>query len=326
MNLKQLTATVESLKNSSAFRMGDPTTFSVSILEDELSLPGPADPEVYGKLLKNKLSVVVAKGDRVIVMCAGNGGLAAWALEQGAAEVLAVEPRYRFDQILEPVVAALDEVHEEAVVRSFRSWPFPSNAESLGQFDLILWPEGLHECPQPALVMEAMADLLKPTGVMAIEVTHGQHAVSRDKVNAFYPSEDAWNGLVRSLTGELPSAETHGRAEKRMIYRIGRQITVGKVKADPKDPLPPFPRDPELETTYRTGSNLPPLDKVTQKPLPTTPEAVAPAPAPAPETAPETEPVAASAPAPEVSPPAPAKTTKKTTTTTTTKPKPSSPE
>jgi len=272
---------------------------------------------------------VVAKGDRVVVMCAGNGGLAAWALEQGAAEVLAVEPRYRFDQILEPVVAALDEVHEEAVVRSFRSWPFPSNAESLGQFDLILWPEGLHECPQPALVMEAMADLLKPTGVMAIEVTHGQHAVSRDKVNAFYPSEDAWNGLVRSLTGELPSAETHGRAEKRTIYRIGRQLTVGKVKADPKDPLPPFPRDPELETTYRTGSNLPPLDKVTKKPLPTAPEAPAPVPAPAAESAPAPAPAGetatASLPPEPAAPPAPAKTTK-TTTKTTTKPKPSSPE
>lgn len=255
MNYTELQQEVEKLTSSSSFRRGDPTTFSVSILKDELLLPGPSDPDTYGKLLCNKFKLGDLKDARVMVVGAGNCGLVAWALEQGASEVLAVEPRFRFEQIVDKVLVLLGETHPETERRSYRGWP-SGDMSSIGKWDFILWPEGAEECTRPAEVLTALADLLKPSGVMIVEITHGSQQIATGKVNAFKPSRDAWRRLCKQLTGNDP-LEVPGRGENRAIYRLGRNVKLGKVKADPKPPLPAFPNDGDLKTSYRTGSNLP---------------------------------------------------------------------
>ena len=252
MNTTQLMEKVESLKHSSAFRAGDATTFGVRILVHEAELPGPCKAADYMGLVKRKLGVEFKAGERVLVVGAGNGGLCAEALLAGAAEVLAVEPRYRYFDGIEAVIGLLGEVYPDAACRTFRGWPSTGAGNSLGRFDLILWSEGLEEAPNPVENLTAVLQLLKPTGRAVIEVTHGDMGIPAGKTNAFFPSEDTWTSMLEGLTGEGPMAATQGRAGRRMVYAIGRNAAIGTVKPTPTPGLPAFPKDPPPQTVYRS--------------------------------------------------------------------------
>jgi hypothetical protein len=243
MKLTEIQAEVESLKTSSAFRSGDASTFGVRIVELEAELPGPCDPETYMDLVKRKLGVTIQKNDRVLVIGAGNGGLCAEALLAGASEVLACEPRYRYSDAIEKITKLLDDVHEAPVCRTYRGWPVKATVAALGRFDLILWPESLDECQNPAETVTSVLQMLKADGRAVIEVTHGAHGIPAGKTNSFLPTEAAWNGLIEDLTGKGPSGATVGRSGGRMIYGIGRDAKVGKAKATPLSSLPPFPKE-----------------------------------------------------------------------------------
>jgi len=293
MKLSEIQNEVEALKTSSAFRSGDSLTFAVRVVELEAELPGPCDPEKYLDLVRRKLGVSLEKGDRVLVVGAGNGGMCAEALLAGASEVLACEPRYRYFDAIEKINRLLDEVHVEPTCRTFRGWPTTGSLDSLGRFDLVLWTEGLDECQNPAQAVTAILQLLKADGRAVIEVAHGAHGIPDGKINSFFPSEGAWIGLIEDLTGRGPSGSHPGRAENRVIYALGRNAKVGEVAPTPKDALPPFPKDapkpapkpetpeePRVEglptfprdsapaTVHRVGSNLPPIEEAPAAPPP----------------------------------------------------------
>ncbi len=256
MNLKQLTAAVEKLKSSSVFRRGDAASFDVVLLPHEVELPGSASADAYGKLLALKLGVSVPKGARVMVVCSGNGGLGAWALRQGAQHVLFVEPRFRYEQIVDQMLPLFRAAFDGCTVASFRNWPATKALEPLGKFDLILWPEGLEECQQPAQMMESLMAALSPEGALVVEVTHGNQTVTRERVNGFKPSIQSWGAMMRSLTGG-DVASTAGRVGGRVLYRIDGGAKLGAVVSEPTAALPVFPRQSEPRKLYKSAPATP---------------------------------------------------------------------
>ncbi len=218
MNLKQLKTAADKLRGSSDFRYGDPTTFSITLLEHEVELPGAADPAKYLDLLRRKLKTVVRKGDSVAIVCPGNGGLVAEAARAGAAKVIAIEPRVRYGAAIDRVCALLDSVYEETEIKTHRGWP--GARTDIGPFDLVLWPEGLEECRDPEGVLESLAGMIRaePKGMLCVEVTHGENTRVEPPLNSFRPTTAVWWSVLDGLGGEV--LETPGRAAGRTIYRV----------------------------------------------------------------------------------------------------------
>jgi SAM-dependent methyltransferase len=270
----ELKAAVERLKDSSHFASGDPTTFSVTFLRHELELPGPSDPERYLDLCKRKFQLEIADGAEVAVVCPGNGGLCAEAFLAGAKRVLAIEPRPRFADAIDKVMAHLQAVEPERDSRTFRAWPQPTHGNVIDKFDLIFWPEGLEETTTPLAILESVLKLLKPQGALVVEVMHGQQDVpSTPTINSWRPTRAAFVQVGCELTGEKMLPEVPGRTG-RTIYLL---LPGGEIpKATPKkpDPLPAFPRDPDPKVVYSTKKEAPTV------PPPAPSEDSLPAPAP----------------------------------------------
>lgn len=216
MNVEQLKKAADSLAVSSAFRYGDPSTFSVTLLKHEIELPGPSDPEQYLGLLKRKLQIEVEEGSAVAVVGAGNGGLLSELMSAGASKALGIEPRRRFRDGLDQVCALLRQVHEGDVVLTHMGWPKAGG--DLGPFDLVLWPEGLDECTTPEAMLETMLGLLAPGGCLVVEVTHGDNTLTSGTVNSFRPTESAWSEMLERMG--LQASSTPGRLARRVLYKL----------------------------------------------------------------------------------------------------------
>jgi hypothetical protein len=241
MKLAQLKEATDKLIDSSIYRYGDASSFKVPFLRLEVELPGPRDPQKWIETLENKLDFQIEKGQSVMVVGAGNGGLAAEAVLQGAGSVLAVEQRPRYHGALNEVIRLISECHGVEAA-TFLKWPSGNALKDLGKWDLILFPEGLDECTHPGQVFHDLCSLLSPDGRMFVEVTHGAQNYLPDPVNSFRPKREAWFKFVEETTGKPIALETPGRAKGRVLYGIGASGAIRKPKPKPPAPLPTFPK------------------------------------------------------------------------------------
>jgi len=301
MKHDELVAAVDRIRHSSAFAPGDPTTFKIPVLRHELELPGPCDPYDYIALLKAKLGLAdFAEEHRVAVIGAGLGGLPAAALDLGVAEVVSIEPRARFRAGLDLVTGVLNEVHpvrkneseeipDQHRTRCFGGWPTEGHLESLGVFDLVIWPECFEEAVFPVEALVVALKLLKPGGQLAIEVKLGQNEhIPAGRINSWLPTAEAFEKLVLRVNGKAVSASMPGRAGNKLLYIIEAfepkipaiQAAPSTLPAFPRDPkapvvvaeaapatgLPVFPRDPAPRTVHRIGA--PPAPPAPPQPPP----------------------------------------------------------
>ena len=240
MNIVELQAEVVRLKDASIFRYGDPNTFAVRLLPDEVELPGPSNPALYLKLFGNKLGVSLPKDAHVAVVGAGNCGLVAEALNAGATKVIAIEPRARFKPATDHICSMLRSCYPDADISTFLGWP--GDSADLGPLDMILWPEGLDETPTPLDHARSLLKLLKPVGLLIVEVPHGSVTTFGGRVNSFRPTAECWAGLVKHL-GAKSEASAPGRTGSSTLYKIGRGLVVsGEPMAPAASQLPAFPK------------------------------------------------------------------------------------
>lgn len=246
MNAAQLMVEVQNLRDSSDFRHGDATAFDVCLLRHEAELPGKSNAKNYLEGVFRRLAISKPAGKRCAVVCAGNGGLVAELLMAGASGVFAIEPRDRYHSALRRVLALLGEVHEGAAIDSRMAWP-----AARGEYDLILWPEGLEECMHPAATMSVLASCLAPGGTCVVEVVHGSQGAPQPRLNSWRPSKAAWDAFFADTFGGGKYMVTHGRAVERCIYSVtlkgeGVRKADGPKLAKPA-PLPAFPRSKETD-------------------------------------------------------------------------------
>jgi hypothetical protein len=270
MKLAQLKQATDKLIDSSIFRFGDASAFKVPFLRLEVELPGPRDPQKWIETLERKLGFQIEKGSSVLVVGAGNGGLAAEAVLQGAGSVLAVEARDRYHGALNEVIRLIGECHGVEAA-TFLKWPSGNALKDLGKWDLILFPEGLEECTRPGQVFHDLCSLLSPNGRMFVEVVHGTQNYLPDPVNSFRPSKDAWLKFVEETTGKPISLETPGLAKGRVLYGIGASGAITKPKPAPAPPLPAFPKPVKPTPVKPKSFKAPVLEDAPPPPPPAPP-------------------------------------------------------
>jgi hypothetical protein len=224
MELVHLIAAADKIRRSSAYAAGDKTTFKVQFKPGEVELPAPTDPVAYMKDVQAKLKFRMPPNARICVFGAGYGGLGAHFLNEGAKQVILIEPRFRFHAGLDMVIPLLDEIHapeETETVKAFKAWPQQGHVQSLGQFDLVICPEGLDECPEPVETLTALLQMVQPNGGLVIEMLCGESTtVPAVKVNSWRPTKETFGQLLCKITQAKDFREADGRAENRFLFAI----------------------------------------------------------------------------------------------------------
>ena len=265
--MSNLAVEAENFVKSSAFRYGDATGFSINLC-DGVTMPGRCSPSAY--LDRLGLSELPEK---VMVVCAGNGGLAIECFARGAKVVVAVEPRSRFSKGIQGVKRILEAQwrqkaeHGQALVWHPR-WPTEGRDQGLKAFDLILWPEGVEEISTPKATFQALADCLAPGGKLVVELAHGNHGWV-ERINSWRPTGRAISDMAAAVFDSVPT-KLGGRNATSKIYTM---VLPGEVapKADPKPKSAPKSA-PKPKT--KKIKKLEPLPKsVDPKPAPVAAEA-----------------------------------------------------
>jgi len=289
MNATDLAARATKILHSSAYAPGDQLTFKV-LLDAQTSLPAPSDPDAYMADVKAKLKFTLPKAGRICVVGAGYGGLASYFLAQGASQVVVIEPRFRYFAGLDQIVALLDEIHspqQAETIKTFKAWPQPGHEQSLGQFDLVICPEGFDECPEPVQALTALLMLVKPNGGLVLEVACGETtSVPAGKVNSWRPTKETVANLLRKINNSEVLREAQGRLVGRyLLATVPQQPQVPEIKQVPFSEPFPLPIQRSAPTPVQAPAPPPP-----------------PPPPPAPvQVAPDaTKHVAASTPEPEI--------------------------
>lgn len=214
----------EKLRHSSAYAAGDRLTFKLVLEPGKLELPGQSDPAAYFGLVQQAFQYEMPTGARVAIVGAGYGGLAAHVLLKGAGHVVMIEPRFRFHAGLDAVCPLLDEIYapeETETAVTFKAWPTMPHVDGLGQFDLVLAPEGFDECPDPVELLCAMVAMTKAGGLCALEVTIGEtEQVPAGKVNSWKPTEAAFGQLLKLSGLSDRVRQCNGRGTNRVLYGI----------------------------------------------------------------------------------------------------------
>lgn len=220
MTTPNLIERVNKILHSSAYAPGDPLTFKVPFVEG-VELPAPADPSIYMADVQAKLKFSLPPGGRICVVGGGFGGLAAYFLARGAKQVVVIEPRFRFFDGLDKIVALLDEIYspeEPDTIKTFKAWPHPGHEASLGQFDLVICPEGFDECPTPVTALTALLKLVKPNGGLVMEVACGESTtVPPGPVNSWRPKVEVIADLIRKINNSNTLREAPARAPGRVL-------------------------------------------------------------------------------------------------------------
>ena len=280
MKPEDLIEETDQLRHSSCFSYGDAMTFRVPLLTKVAELPGPCDPFAYLAPFQGEGNFQGIAGQRVAILGAGNGGLAAAALDIGAREIVAIEPRHRFYKALDRVVGLLNRTRphpnstpDNPLFRSmcFFGWPAQNNLVALGKFDLIVWPEGLEECQEPAATLAAALQLLNQNGRLVVEVATGQsEQTPLGQVNSWRPTREAFGKLLNMIDPAAAVSVAPGRSLLRFIYAVA---PVAPKSLDPslesQTALPPFPRHQPARLLHHVGYRLDPLNN----PLPSQPQA-----------------------------------------------------
>jgi SAM-dependent methyltransferase len=269
MSMEAFAEEAKRFAKSSAYQFGDRTGFGVN-LSESVRLPGKCSPSDYLDTLGlDKLP------KKVLVICAGNGGLAVECFARGAKQVIALEPRTRFANGVQGVKRLLDTLWrlEETFDCDLSwqpNWPKVGRDQGLKNFDLILWPEGVEEITAPKATFQSVADCLAPGGRLIVELIHGTHQWV-EKINSWRPTGHAVVDMSDEVFGGPPTAKTGGRSATSKIYTL----TLPGKKAAPAKPKPKAKPAPK---------KIAPKDDL----APET-KAEAPAPAPSETKAPEPE-------------------------------------
>lgn len=224
MELVHIVAAADKIRRSSAYAAGDPTTFKVRILPGQVELPAPSDPVAYMADVQAKLKFSLPKGARICVVGGGYGGLAAHFLNEGAKQVIVVEPRFRFHAGLDMLVPLLDAIHapkETETIKAFKAWPQQGHVQSLGQFDLVICPEGFDECPEPVETLTALLKMVSPVGGLVMEVLCGESTqVPATKVNSWRPTAETFSQLLLKINQGKEFREANSRMETRRLFAV----------------------------------------------------------------------------------------------------------
>ena len=219
MPSKALAREAEKFAKSSAYRFGDPLGFSVCLHKD-VTLPGKESPALYlDSLGLKKLP------EKVMIVCPGNGGLAAECFRRGAKNVIALEPRDRFHEPLKQVFALLSKGWMLENKRKFSrrivvDWPLSDGAqEQNGNQDLILWPEAVEEFTLPKAIFNSLGACLAEGGKLIVELMHGRHAWV-ERINSWKPDSDAISTMAQDVFGRHWTGKQPGRRSGRAIYTL----------------------------------------------------------------------------------------------------------
>jgi len=218
MSMEAFVTDVQQFTKSSAYQFGDRTGFAINLSEG-ITLPGKCSPAGYlDSLGLDKLP------EKVMVICAGNGGLAVECFARGAKQVVAVEPRSRFSHGVKGVARLLgtlwrlNKKHDCALVWH-PHWPKVGRDQGLKDFDLILWPEGVEEITTPKSTFQAVADCLAPGGKLVVELAHGNHQWV-EKINSWRPTGHAVNDMAEAIFDGKPTSTQAGRNATMRIYTL----------------------------------------------------------------------------------------------------------
>jgi hypothetical protein len=224
-----------------------------------VTLPGNEIPEAYLDMMG------VPEVKRAMVVCPGNGGLVAALLARGAEEVVALEFRSRFHDALEAVLILVSKglraEEKEGRYKIVRTIPEEEN--DLGQFDLIIWTEGVEEITRPKATFRALSKLVGPGGKMIVEVYHGKHEWV-DRINSWKPSGDAFLKMGMECFGKCWTDKRPSRREGGRIYVLEMENAKALKEAIAKD---------EREEKKKTAAKKRPTpvkkeEKKTEEPAP----------------------------------------------------------
>lgn len=249
MDAKQLQDAAMVIRDASAYAYGDPLTFKTPLKRYEAEITAPCDPHAYLQLLASKFGVSIPKGGRVAVIGAGYGGLCGLALMEGAAETLAIEPRFRFKDGLDMVMGLLTKIHGEKI-RSYLAWPHADAKSSVGEFDLIFWPEGTEEMTTPVETFKNVMGLLKPGGKLVVEFKTGDNdTLPAGHINSWLPTPEVVAQMLDELEAPSPNVPIPGRMQNRLICVVTAALpepAPKPVKPAPKSAPKPAPKEEPL--------------------------------------------------------------------------------
>lgn len=232
-----LIAKIDKIRYSSAWASGDRTTFKMPVLPG-IDLPGADDPVAYAARALQCAKYTPPEKARIAIFGAGLGGLGAHFLNMGASQVVLIEPRFRYHTALDLIVPVLDEIHAPEhtdTVKAFKAWPQVGHIQSLGQFNLVIAPEGFEESADPVETLAALLAMTMVGGRLVIEVTHGEAKTApAGKVNSWRPTQEAFEALLTQMNAEAKWTVGTGRGDNRRIYGI-EVAPAGPVKPVVKD-------------------------------------------------------------------------------------------
>jgi len=245
MSLTNLIEKAKTFEKSSSYRHGDRTSFAIRLHEKIVLLGSCSATNYLDDLGLDKLP------ERVMVVCPGNGGLVAECYQRGARQVVAVEPRFRFQDTLRRVLEMLSqawllEEEEDEKKKKGRHHQFVAAFPEAGKeqgfldFDLILWAEGVDEITTPKAIFQGLADCLNPGGQLVVELAHGSHQWV-EQINSWRPTGHAVVDMANEIFGGPPTETKAGRSDTSRVFFLTLPGKKEKVVEAPK-PKPPEPK------------------------------------------------------------------------------------
>lgn len=220
--LDSLPGNARNFVNSSAFRYGDKTSFQIFLDKERNGyLPGNHDPRPY----LDSLGLKDLTGLSVAVICPGNGGLMTEVLLRGAVESIGYESRHTFKKALDGVFALFARNNDYKGVALYHRWP--NEADIASRFDVIIWPEGFDTTVYPRETFESVTRMLKPSGVLYVEVRHGGNTSLPIKINNYTPTAETFQRFVSYVAPGIGLEEVApGRMDRRVIYKLESDLVV----------------------------------------------------------------------------------------------------
>lgn len=222
---------VDNFRRTNAFTPGDAGSFSIPLVRGQVELPGKYDPAPY----LDKLEIKSPK--RVAVMFAGSGGLCVEAINRGATNVWAVEPRNNYVKALTVISDMVSQVKGYGFSTAVNLNEF---ADFAGTFDTVIWSEGLEQLKNPVVTLEGSWKLVAPGGKLFMEVVHGEQGIPTGSINRWTPKEAVFAELLKTLVGDASVRIVNGRLQRRLIYEVTKAPAPVVVVEQPA-PLPILP-------------------------------------------------------------------------------------
>lgn len=218
---------LEAIKRSSSFRVG---TFEVP-MGDAGSLPGRRSPaDLY-----DSLGLKEVEGSVVSIFCE-SGGLLTEALHRGAEKAIGFEDRYWSIEALRTVTKNYPERH---LISIWDRMPFECSwGEGIDLLSdscsVVFMTEGWQNyCRYPIKLLKTAFGLLKPGGMMVVELTVGRNKAPDEPTNAWYPSMQVFKRSLSEWLGVTSFEIQDGKLEGRFICCLCKAIdTIDAIKSE----------------------------------------------------------------------------------------------